>query len=652
MGERPRTTSASPVATATRRGCSRAPLLAVAVLLFATADDRHVGKFSDGRQVIRTAVAIAETASLGMASGAARAISRPEGDSVSRYGIGASLAQLPAAFLAPAVEKRFGPASSNALFLLAPFAAVLLAAAAAGGVARRVAGGPSAPVAILLVGLGSHLGAYASSDFSEALQAAALAVTSLFALVAARRAAGDEPGSAPRAALFAGAGAGATLLIRSSLGLPAVLLLLPLLWKGSEHRRLAAAAAAGGLLPAAAWLALEFLRFGHPFGGYGGEGFTHPVLDGLARLLVFPNRGLVVFFPAAFLAAVGLARAARHAGSLSLHVLGTATAALSLLLMSASWWAWHGAGGWGPRLLVPVVPLLAPWAAAVLGTTSPLLRRGFVTMSVLLNVPPLLFSPVLADVYVANCRLARAPATVLRTLPKVALVRAADGGTVVSADNLLATIPSAAPHLQLAWQWRASFAESSAGTARRLASPPWLAQRPDLGPRLAPLPLELAAVFAPPPRWNFLGRSLLGNGSDPVVMPVWAEAMADQVLRGQETSKLDRALKLAEQLSQTSPGPAADALLLESLRLLGRLQTAQSTYASLPPSRRSSPEVLVVLALAARDRGDEEAARQALAAAAPAFPGMPPARVAAEAPSSWPRTYREMTFVPERAAER
>ncbi|MDL1952444.1 hypothetical protein FBQ97_21935, partial [Acidobacteria bacterium ACD] len=75
------------------RSAPRRALLLVAVVLALTADDRHAGKFSDGRQVIRTAVALTETGSLGQARGAPRSVPRPEGDAVSRYGILPSLTQ-------------------------------------------------------------------------------------------------------------------------------------------------------------------------------------------------------------------------------------------------------------------------------------------------------------------------------------------------------------------------------------------------------------------------------------------------------------------------------------------------------------------------------------------------------------------------------
>ena len=79
-----------------------AAVLASLAFLAAIADDRHVGLIADGRQMIRTAVAIATTGEIGQARGRDFTITRPDGDAVSRFGMATSLLQVPAAWLAPA----------------------------------------------------------------------------------------------------------------------------------------------------------------------------------------------------------------------------------------------------------------------------------------------------------------------------------------------------------------------------------------------------------------------------------------------------------------------------------------------------------------------------------------------------------------------
>lgn len=628
---------------------ARGILLVVAAVLLLTADDRHAGKVTDGRQTIGTAVAIAETGGIGLAKDAARAFPR-ETDAVSRYGMGASLAQLPAALLAPSVEKRLGPGTSQPLFLLAPLAAVLLAAAAAGGVAR-LAGASTATqgLAVLLCALGSPLGAYATSDFSEALQAGALAGALALALGAARA---DDGKPADRRAFGAGLSAGLALLVKSSLAAAAPFLLLPLLAPGPRRPRRLVAAVAGAAIPVAAWAAFELHRFGRLFAGYEGEGFTHPVLDGLWRLLGGPNRGLVLFFPALLLAVTGIARVLRRPGDapLRLAAAGSALAAVALLLTAASWWAWHGVGGWGPRLVVPAVPLLAPWAALVAGGLGLEARRAWAGVSLLLNVPPLVVHPALVDTYVANCRRPLLNARLAREIPALAVAPDDAGRPSVSPENVLATVPLASPHVVYPWYAGVSLSASAERRAERLSRPPWYARRPELGPRLVPFPPELAQIVAPALRWRFFGRGFVTGASDPASSAVYLDSLAGQVVRAHESGRLEAGLALAEKRFALRPGEEGDALLLESLRLLRRPETIRSVLESLPEERRLAPAVLVVRALLARDAGEPGLAARLGGAAAPYFPLTPLAR-AADRPASWPPTFAALTR-PDPAAGR
>ena len=151
-----------------------------------------------------------------------------QGDAVSRYGMGMSLAQLPAAWMAPRIEARLGPGASQPLFLIVPLLCVCAAAAAAGWIALGLglsAGGVAA--AVLLTALGSPLGSYASLDLSEPLQSAALALALACALAI------SQPNVTKRAALrcafLAGLAAGVAILTKSSLWVAAPFALLPLL---------------------------------------------------------------------------------------------------------------------------------------------------------------------------------------------------------------------------------------------------------------------------------------------------------------------------------------------------------------------------------------------------------------------------------------
>ena len=192
------------------------------------------------------------------------------------------------------------------------------------------------------------------------------------------------------------------------------------------------------------------------------------------------------------------------------------------------------------------------------------------------------------------------------------------------------------------WFAAASAAGSAEKTAERLARPPWYDRHPELGPRLVPFPPELAAILAPPLRWSFFGRSFASGLSDPACGSVYLVSLADQVARAHETGRLTRALELAEKLAALHPAEESDALLLESLRLLGRKELAASFLASLSPERATGPAVLAVRALIARDRGDAAFAERAASAIAPFFPGTLLAREA-DRPAAWPRTFAALT---------
>ena len=77
---------------------------------------------------------------------------------------------------------------------------------------------------------------------------------------------------------------------------------------------------------------------------------------------------------------------------------------IALSLLAAPWWAWHGVDGWGPRLLVPGIPLLAAIAAALeIERWRSGWRAALVTVSILLNVPPLLQHPTPVVRYTWAC---------------------------------------------------------------------------------------------------------------------------------------------------------------------------------------------------------------------------------------------------------
>ncbi len=98
------------------------------------------------------------------------------------------------------------------------------------------------------------------------------------------------------------------------------------------------------------------LRFGSVLQtGYSGIHFGLAPWAGLYGLLLSPGKGLLLYCPLVVLGALGWRRlAARRPGPAWL-ILGSATL---YLCAHAIYSEWAGGGCWGPRLIVPIVPLL------------------------------------------------------------------------------------------------------------------------------------------------------------------------------------------------------------------------------------------------------------------------------------------------------
>jgi hypothetical protein len=193
-------------------------------------------------------------------------------------------------------------------------------------------------------------------------------------------------------------------------------------------------------------------------------------------------------------------------------------------------------------------------------------------------------------------------------------------------DQVLASTASASPFIVLPWFFRAAHADG-ADRAARLSAPPWLTARPDIRPPSG-LPDDAVAFLVRP------------------AFAVYDAALTDQVLRAQQLRQGDRALELALKLERLAPDGFADALLLESYRLLRRKEAAIDWLTHLPVSRRQHPAINVVLALWERDEGREDSARALLRSSAPSYPGAPVQRAADAALAAWPADFAAMTADP------
>ena len=117
------------------------------------------------------------------------------------------------------------------------------------------------------------------------------------------------------------------------------------------------------------------------------------------------------------------------------------------------------------------------------------------------------------------------------------------------------------------------------------------------------------------------------------------DCLYDQALRAQDMRRADRAIEFGEELYRRVPSPQTITALAEAYRLAGRRETFLDFVRSLPPAQRSAPDFGMVLALAARDSGNERLAREILgqvlhAGARPEYArlaSLPLARVARDA---------------------
>ena len=622
--------------------------LGVAAFVIAfTTDERVFGLVTDGQIMTRTAYAMSALGEIGIARGHSVDIARPAGDAVTRYGMGPSLVRVPLTALAGPFENAFGLGSSQTLFVLEQILLVLLAAGAAGLLARAVGGGPKGTRrACLAAAISSPLWAYAGSDWSEPLQAACVGGAFACAALAGR------PDARREGPLAAGAGALAAfaLLSKSVFVVLPPLVLAVVVLEAPRGRRVARALAflAGAAPFAALWLAFEIVRFGRPFASYAGEPFSHAPLDGLWRLTVGPNKGLFLYFPLALLGVWGLVRLARARRVLGLALAGFAA---FLLLTTAAWWSWDGASGWGPRLLVPLVPLLAAAAAVA----APALPAAAFTVLFGLGVAVNALGVLQPDgpttwYYMV---LPQKPLTEAETraYAPYAVLRAAGETPRLGQWFDVANHAELSPIKVTAWLLARRLAGGDVLAA--LKTPPWRTDRPGLEMAVPPeqaIPPSALVFLTSPFRWPHLGMSLTRRADQPDTVLAFIDCLYDQALRAQDMRRADRAIEFSEELYRRVPSPQTVTALAEAYRLAGKPETFLDFVHSLPPAQRSAPDFGMVLALAARDSGNETLAREILGQVLRAGTRPEYARLASLPLAEWPATLREAQLPKAREA--
>ena len=274
-----------------------------------------------------------------------------DGHYYAKYGLGWSLAAVPLCALGRAVAMLLPAATESfvtraTVMLLNPFLT------AASGVlifylARRIYPASLAATLALLYGLCTIAWYYAESAFSEPL-------VTLLLLAAIYAVEHGHPAAA-------GTALGGMILTRQM----ALLLAVPVaIWALTRVRQ----AELGNLIRNAATLLVPLAvgqfavfgynayRFGDPLEyGYWGVGWDTPLLLGLYSQLLSPGKGMFVFMPVLLLGILGWPALGRIRCDWACLILALVA---SHLVPHALYQDWAGGGGWGPRLLLPIVPLV------------------------------------------------------------------------------------------------------------------------------------------------------------------------------------------------------------------------------------------------------------------------------------------------------
>ncbi len=396
-------TSTPPTATPRARPLTAVLLLGVAVFALLLVVVPGSIMESDGQSMVQVTHSIIERFDFTVSAplyGQLNGVRGVDGLLYSKYGPGQSLAAAPlyllgkaAALVLPAYyrpEAAIMAASTLTALATALTAMLVMLAAVALGATQR-----GAVVLSLIYAFCTPALVYATQWFSEPLTGC-LVLASFYALLRAR---GVSLIKGQGLLRVAGVAMAATVATRPD----ALLLMPPLLvygvFTGESRQRLRRAVMilAPLLFTLAALAFFNQSRFGSPFEtGYGRDNIytqmdMHPVRSvqaffvAIYGLLLSPGKGLLEYVPVVLFLPLGALLLWRRRRNAEVVVIG-AVAAIALVVHADVLIRWVGGWSWGPRFLMPVLPLLLLLLAPLVGHKAPggrLLRGGLGALAVL-----------------------------------------------------------------------------------------------------------------------------------------------------------------------------------------------------------------------------------------------------------------------------
>jgi len=313
--------------------------------------------------------------------------------------------------------------------------------------------------------------------------------------------------------------------------------------------------------------------------------------------------------------------------------------------MAATWWAWDGTVGWGPRLLLPAIPLLAAFAACEAATWPPVVFRTLFAAGIAVNALGVLEPDTAVKTYLSILPPKPITSDEAQRYPAWTIERGADGAALLAPPYWVSREAALSPIRISAWLLLKRL--QGGEVLDRLQTPPWDVTRPGLGP-VRPLvevvPAQKLAFLASPFSWPFLGRSLLRRDPDQGGNAAYLDALEDQVHRAQDMGRSGRAVELAERLWSMFPTPQTAVVLAESYRMAGKSQSVVSVGDAVEAAESPMDvRYFVVLGLLARDLGNDREASDLMAKAAEATSNRELKKWRDVPPRLWPRTLRELT---------